>query len=369
MGTSAGAPIQFLSGLGESDRVRLVDLSPGQQVTATVLAVSADGHVRIGMFGARIAAFSHLLLEVGKSYRFEVAAIEPQIVLTAARPVRVPDFRSATSAGLLGAPPQQLAQPIMKLAQTLPPGVVVQPGVLEHLPRLVRALSTGVASADDLRSLHRSLGHDQEVRVLRLAGLGSNRASAEAAQLRRTLKATVLELLEPSAAQPAKAPASREMLMQLLSGLNQVESENAQRSEQSAPLYLPLPVIPGSALLDARLFLLPPPPEQDGAAEVAENDKEWSIILLLELSRLGAIRVDIKVRGVQVSVDFQVVEHESSLELRQSLGQLETELEESGLEVLGLGLRHATGSKLPVADLILPPPRASDPAARVDIHV
>lgn len=368
VGSSASAKVQTVAGMDPADAVRLVDLKPGQQVTATVLATSADGMVRIGMFGARINAFSHLALEVGKSYQFDVAAIEPQIILSAARPVRVPNFTSASSAGLLGVPSAQLTLPFLELSQTLAAVSESQATASKALRSLVEALSSGLASPEDLQTLHRSLGHDQEARVLRLGRISVEKAGAEVVQLRQTLKAMILALIEPSAAQ-ARKRMSHDLGAQLLAGLNQIEVENAQRSEQGAPLYVPLPIVPGSNLLDARLFFFPPPVGGDKGAGVDQTLREWSIVLLLEFTRLGAMRVDIKVRGDRVAVDFQLAEYGPSIELRDALSQLEVELEEVGLDVQGLSLRHATAPELPIADLILPPPRASDPAARVDLHV
>ena len=95
----------------------------------------------------------------------------------------------------------------------------------------------------------------------------------------------------------------------------------------------------------------------------------WTIVLLLDLSRLGALRVDIRVGRDALSADFQLIEFEPSLRLRAGLDELGEQLREAGFEGSKPSVMHVASAELAVADLMLPPIPSSDPAARVDLHV
>ena len=87
-------------------------------------------------------------------------------------------------------------------------------------------------------------------------------------------------------------------LRQLLSRL---DMDNAARADQGVPQWLPLPVTDEGFMRDARMFAW----NQDGES-AAENgagseSESFCVVLLLDLTRLGPIRVDVDVRGGQVA--------------------------------------------------------------------
>ncbi|MHC5064378.1 MAG: flagellar hook-length control protein FliK [Planctomycetota bacterium] len=350
--------------------MRLVRLEAGQKVLATVLSTEAGGQVSIGMFGARIPAVSHLQLEVGRTYEFKVAATEPQLVLSAAMPVKMPSLSVVGETGVLGVPANELGKMLLQL-QALPESVPTERSMfIAKTGEQIQALSSGQATAEDLRGLVESLGHDQEQRVLRLPGRGDKAVPGrEVQQLRETLKATILEWV--ASERGAEAPsANKKLAMDLLANFNRVEVDNARRSDQGGAIHIPLPLVPGSSVLDARLFAFPPSSSESEEGDASNPDsREWTIVLLLDLSRLGALRVDIRVGGEVLSADFQLLEFEPSLKLRAGIEELRGELAEAGFVVRDLLVRHNAGADLQVADLLSPPPTSSDPAAMVDLHV
>ncbi len=367
--SSESSRIRALTGPDVEAGMRLVRLEAGQKVLATVLSAEAGGQLTIGMFGARIPAVTHLQLDVGKTYEFKVAATDPQLVLSAALPLKVPGSAAALESGLLGAPAKELGAMLLQFSSLSEPELPAQDRVLRKITQQMQAFSAGQASADELRGLVDSLGHDQEQRVLRMPRLVEKRAQLEVRSLQETLKAVLLDMVSAES-RLGRGQASKELATALLADLSRVEVDNARRSEQGGPIHLPLPLAPGSHVLDARLFAFPPPEsEKEGESPAGSANREWTIVLLLDLSRLGALRVDLRVGGETLSAEFQLVEFEPSLKLRAGIEELREELQQAGLQVRELVVRHAAGAGLAVADLLLPPETWSDPATRVDLHV
>ena len=112
------------------------------------------------------------------------------------------------------------------------------------------------------------------------------------------------------------------------------------------------------------MFLLRP--DRDASRGGAEGSSSFTVVLLLDLTALGEVRVDIRLERGELAVDFQVVDLGASLALDAGLGSLRTELEATGLSVRSLLVRQA--ASLPVADLTSPP-IVSTGASLVDFHV
>lgn len=345
--------------------MRELPVAAGQNLQATVVAVSGTD-VWLGWRGAVFAARTDLALEPGRAYEFTVAATAPRIVLSRALPVPAPAVPAADlamgGAGLGGA--------LAALAEALG-AAGASPGADGRGPRAAPSWPFGEAvarwlagppAAADLAAIQRGLGHDLEARVLRLATAPP--ADGEGAALRETAKARALLLLAEPRDGPAPPPeAARSAARALVEGLNGVERENARRSELGAPLWLPLPAAPAAGLRDARMFLL------RGGAEEARGgtggaERPFTIVLLLELSRLGEVRVDLVLRGRGVQATVQAVSPAAVELLARSLGELRSALEEGGLSVDGLSVRRTPEPVLPIADLVLP----RDGTALVDVH-
>lgn len=360
--------------------MRLVDLVPGQRVQGTVVQVLADG-VMLGLLGSQVLAQTNLKLTPGNSYDFTVTAVEPQIVLTAARSSVLPTA-SGAQAGLLGPGGSQIAQLLTVLAQ-LPStrhqqqqggaadGAVDVPA--RHvLQQFLTRLATGSLEAGDLQQLHQRVGHDQEARVLRLHTATElsqqSQQHREVLVLQHTLKAEVLRFLEGGKANTVAVDVTA-AARNLAEGLSRVEADNAHRAEQGAPQWLPLPVGEGSFLRDARMFLFT---GTDGDAQqggsATGRRKNFVVVLLLELTRLGQVRVDVEVHGDAVGVTFQAVDRSTLHLVLGAKEELEQQLRDQGLQVRFVRIREAAGSDgaLPVADLLTPPTGGS--TTMVDVH-
>lgn len=346
-----------------TELVRLVDLVAGQRVQATVIEPPALGRVLVGLLGGVVEATTNLPLEVGRSYEFTVSATEPRIVLKAPSPSTLPSPDTAVAAGLLGPAASEIAA-LVHAVRAMVRTTTGQPAAgggdpQAALDAAVARLADGAADASDLQTIARRLGHDQEARVLRLP---AQPAARELTELRGTLKAQALLLLADAAT--AETEPARRAAAKLVAGLNHIEADNAARAEQGSPLWLPLPVSGGSFLRDARMFLVG---DDERRADATES-RPYRIVLLLDLTRLGPLRVDIEVRDARLSATFQVARESSLHRLRPAFAALRSELEAAGLEVRALDLRLAPAGQLPVGDL-LSPPRPAQSTSRVDVHV
>lgn len=140
--------------------------------------------------------------------------------------------------------------------------------------------------------------------------------------------------------------------------------ENVRRSESSVPRVVPLPIEPGGWLRDGRLFLLA---GEEKSASSRSGRGPFTVVLLLELSALGALRIDVELRDRSVHLRF-IAERSGTIDaVRAAESSLREGLDDDGLVVSGIAFRHAGPSGLPVADLVAPPVERD--AATVDVHV
>ncbi len=364
MAAQDGIPIQAgsatpLPGAGAS---RAPVLQVGQVLQATVTAVSGDGRVRLGLLGVMLDARSMVPLEAGRSYEFTVLALEPEVLLrpAAAAGTKAP-FHAGTLAQL-GPGAAELAQALHELVAVAARGPVrttgSPPAAAPDLPALATRPDLP-PRAEELVQFARQLGHDQEARVLRLP-LDAPRAEPEAALLRATWKALALAARDDA----AREPAMRRAAETLLQSLNGIELENAQRSEQRQPAWVPLPLPAGAELRDARLFF--EAVEQDGRRTGEAGPAAFRAVLLLELTRLGELRVDIEIDAERIQARFHAVEPSALPVLRDGFPALREQLERHGLTVGHLDLRLAANGQLPVADVRLRP--ADRQSGVVDLH-
>jgi hypothetical protein len=243
------------------------------------------------------------------------------------------------------------------------------------LRQFLTRLATGSLEARDLQRLQQRLGHDQEARVLRLdtapaKASEQSQQQQEVAQLRQTLKADVLRFLD-SARTNAVETSATAAARNLVEGFSRVEADNANRAEQGAPQWLPLPVGQDSFLRDARMFALATEADAEQERSAGGAQRDFVVVLLLDLTRLGQVRVDVEVRDSAVGITFRIVDPSTLHLVHGAKDELEQQLRDDGLSVRFIRMREASGAggALPVADLLSPPAGDShDSTTMVDIH-
>jgi hypothetical protein len=342
----------------------LPPLLPGSTIEATVLEAGL-GRARLSWQGVLFEAIADLPLQPGRTYDLLVTALQPQLTLSLGR--ALPDAAIVRNSGQLGSDAwlAPLAA-LLSLEAGERPDAPSQRPAPDLLPsgrhplefrHALAAWAAGKGTAADLATIHRLLGHDQEARVLRLPP-PSEVPSLEVADLSRTQKALALRILDEPAQPSSRARAARE----LVTGLGQIERDNAERRDQGAPLWLPLPAVPEQGLRDARMFLWPM--RGDGAGPDVEGEAAFHVVLLLDLTRLGELRVDVVQRGERIDATFTAIAPATVQRLFAALPELHAAMNQGGLQVGDLRVQPAPGDRLPVSDLVL---RRSDDAL-VDVH-
>lgn len=324
------------------EAVRVIALRAGQRIQATVAAIQGE-RVWFGFRGSIVEARTALPLVAGESYELVVAATEPHVRLVA-----VPPAAPAPSAAPVGVPWQDLLGDLLAGWRDGPGG---SGGAATRLRQMLADVTSAAPSGRALHAFARALGHDHEAAVLRLRELPAEVAAARAAELRENGKA--LALL--AAGDADTSPRRREQAGELAAALTAIERDNAQRRDAGAPLWLPLPAAPRAGLLDARLFLREEAADERDARRARGEPEPFTIVVLLELSRLGGLRVDLTLRERRLDAVFTVAQQDAIARLQPALAGLRERLCEVGLEIDFLQLRPAPGGALPVHDLRLPP--------------
>jgi hypothetical protein len=339
--------------------VRPLPVAVGQFLQATVVAQSGSD-VWLGWRGGVFTARAASPLEAGRTYEFVVVATSPQIELA-------PAPKSTPTPPADAAPLPPGGRDLLALLQSFAANTAPSTADRERASALpaplaaaLRKWASGRPTAAALSAFDRELGHEHEARVLRLLALPLHERPEAALALRQVAKAAALREVEAAAAAARPAP---EASLALTLGLGQIERDNAVRSERGAPLWLPLPACPDAGLRDARMFFVA---ERDaGGDRTGPGDVPFTIVLLLDLTRLGELRVDVLLRDDTVDVTFLTLRSDAVPALHAGLDDLRKQLQDAGLSVRRLDVRQAARPALPIADLVLPP---TDGTALVDLH-
>lgn len=338
IGTGAGAS----AAAGSEVAVRVVPVVPGQSLQATVVALQ-DGLAWLGYRGSLFAARVDAPLQAGSSYDFTVVRTSPVVELA---------LRTAAAAPLPEALPGPSTDRLRSLLQAVANGprerAADGASAAPAFAVALRELARGAMSGPLLRDLVRGLGHDLEARVLRRLGSSAPSAEAAAAELRTTQKAMALGALADAATERVAGPEHA-----LVAYLGAVERDNATRAELGLPTWMPLPNCPAVGLDDARWFLVQDEGGADGGAEA--DEPSWTIVLLLEFSRLGAVRVDVSLRETEVDVVVTAAEASTAHRLLDTVESLRADLTQGGLGTRSIRVQRSPAKRLPQSDLVVPP--------------
>ncbi len=335
--------------------VRSLPVEVGQRLQATVVEAQA-GNILLGWRGGVFAARSAQTLQVGQTYEFQVTKARPAVLLEATL-----QLGSRAARDLVGT---LNGEQLVGLLEGLVRGSARAAGS-QRAPSVIDFAGRGVPTATELEAFVRSLGLDQEARVLQLPQQPATALPGLIRALRQSVKASALQILQQPEPAADWSPSVRGAARQLVEGLNQVERDNARRADHGAPLWLPLPAAPQHGLLDARMFLAWQQGGQEGPATALDGARPFSIVLLLDLLQLGPIRVDVGVTDRRVDVQIQACRPATVETLLQGREELQAALAGGGLEPGSVRVSRTPEDTLPVSDLVLPP---VDGTSLVDLH-
>ena len=272
------------------EAIRAGSLRPGSVVTVRVVA--ADGpDVLLALGGRRIPARALMPLAVGAELLARVEAGEQGLVLRLLGPVL---DGAGEDTGLLAAlrrvmgEKRPLGSLLGDLAASLRGGRGA--GVASSAPaaRLLQQLAGHVlqpgAGGAELLALLARAGTGYEATLLAAALRGAGKA--DLSRIEADLKAQLLRALSELPDGPA-----RDAVRRSLAGLEAEQLLNVARRESGEPLHWALPYAGPDGWATAHLFV-----QEDGGERGADGEQDGPgtrLILGVELSRLGPVRVDI----------------------------------------------------------------------------
>ena len=320
----------------------LVDLQfqVGQKVSATVLEILGPGRVLVGLRGIKVEAKTHLPLQEGKTYAFVVKEAGERILLG---PPAKGALSPSREAGVL-------ARLLAKAGGRGFPSAFRALLGLAREGRLPRALAEGVENLarpvlrpEQVEALLRDLGLHHEGRLARALREGR----PPPPDLARDLKALLLEALGGEAEGKQGGEEVRRAVKAALEVLEGLQAENLHRLRAGGGERIPLPLVPGMGSGELHLF---PPIRGEGEEEGEERkegrpggERPFRVVFLLELERLGPLRVDAEVRNRGVRALFRVGWDRAEERVRRALPGLREALARGGLEPLSLEVRRAEG--------------------------
>lgn len=316
-------------------------LRPGQIVRVSVLELFEPGEALLGLMGLQVRVKTTLQLQPGTELSLRVVPDGARILLrpldSASHVVGGDPFRGILVKGPLAR--------LLAGALTHPPfREVPRVAPLEPHPE-----STSPA-ATEFRAFHQLLGVGFERRILALPRLSAEQRSKEVLSLRESLRSIGGEI--PGEPGPASGEPLRAPLLKLADEAAGWRGEQVSRAEHGMPFVYPLSLAEHSWLADGRLFLIHDEPRH---AEGSRQQRAFTLVLLLDLTSLGSLRVDAAVSGSELSIEFTCTRESSAVKIREHARELEEAMQAAGLRLVSTNVRLRKDGSVPVLDLLPPP--------------
>ncbi len=320
-----------------------MDFQVGQRVSATVLELLEGGKVLLGLRGIKVEAKTHLPLQEGKTYAFIVKEAGERILLGAAGREGA---RPASGAGILARLLSKGGTAGFRAAFR----ALIRMAGAGRLPRTLAEAVERMAEWPDtpgkVEALFKGLGLRHEARLLAAVRKGVDPPP----ELRSDLKALLLGV-RSGAAGPAGREEVEGAVRAALEGLESLQAENIHRLHMGGGEMIPLPLVPGVKAGEIHLF--PPVSGEKDEEEKAGKGKggekrgrPFRVVFLLDLERLGALRVDAEILDRSLRVLFRVRAGATADLLERNLPGLREGLAAAGLEPLSLEVRLAGGEEV-----------------------
>jgi hypothetical protein len=332
---SGGAPIEL------ADLLR-----DGRVLAGEVLQSLADGSVVIGIGRHKVPADTHLRLDPGQHFLFQVAAAGEQVVLRVLGPGGGEDGDFWRFLRQVIGEDRPLGELLHELA-TRVRAELERPGhALDALSRLLASLehaATLPQGGADLGSLLLRSGQGYEAALLAAAVRGVSPELLD--ELGRHLKGELLRALADLPDGPLKEAVAR-----ALAGIEAEQLLNLARAHSGEAQVLSLPLPDADGWTTARLCIPARRERRQGAAE-EEEDAPQRLVLGVSFSRTGPLRVDLIATREALAVRILAQRPELVERLRADSAGLAVQLGRGGRTVrlsVGAGTAEevAVGSRL-----------------------
>ena len=345
-------------------------LEPGQLLRASVLETISANEVRLGLLGFELIAKTQAPLQAGTELTLLVDRSGSTVLLRPLDAQLLLQGNPDSGVASLGALPAALE----KLRGLLPRADVQRLLPQLRIPAALQSRFAGEAplDAEGMRSFHDWLGRGFERKLAAWVREGAP-AGADRTELLASLRSMPdsLPIDAKGSEQPPVDPQVREALTSLAKSSDAWRGEQAQRAESGAPLVFPLPVMEGSFLREGRMFLLREVADNggddtEGGEGGGGESRPFTLVFLLELESMGALRVDAQMSGRDVVLGFVCALEQAALRIHRDLSELGKEFEKKQLRLVRSSVRVQRDGTLPVLDLLPPPPPGS---SRLDLQL
>ena len=337
----------------------------GQILRATLVRADTPDSAALRIAGRLVRAWGRDLppLQAGESLRLRVEALGRTPLLRVLAPESVSESTPGITAALRTSLPRAgEMEPLLTHLATMvregpfgSPGAVALPGLARALLAVLRT-PADLARAEGLRGALRDSGIFLEARLL--AGAGE-------AALAGDLKGALWRLLAALKDAGAKASHRGDGELTPTTGSDS-DSLHAEVEGALARLQLhQLAALPRAQAPAQWIFTLPVGGNapayvlelqirgEDERGAAPDAPRAWSVLLHLDLPRLGAVQARIDLQGEQVAATLWAECEATIAAVRRHLPHLEAELRGAGLRVERLGCHRGPGPRP-----ALPPPAA-----------
>jgi hypothetical protein len=171
-----------------------------------------------------------------------------------------------------------------------------------------------------------------------------------------------LSIILQTTASPQRLLALAGGAEEALRGLESVQVANSLAAETETSYLLPLSFLPGGGLVSGQVLYHRPPFKGSGQ----EGTQPLRMVFLLDLSRLGEVRVDVSLADKELMLNIYLTKTGAEKWAAGRLSGLKKTLDSMGYQVRRMGVRSLI--QAPPVDELTPRPRPQDGAGMIDLR-
>ncbi len=204
-------------------------------------------------------------------------------------------------------------------------------------------------SSEGIKSLITASGLSWESKLLGLINQGGISSDILDAMIDGDLKGAISKALMQM---QDDAP----VLKSLMTALDNLQLLNFQGSDQPRAFFLPLPLQFDSGAMAVAQILIRFPREDASASPESNKEKQYSVVMQIELSSLGAIRVELVLTGKKIQGRFMVDRQNTLEQIEHHIASFFDMLQNRGytLGYIGCQLVETGETRQNLVDEILP---------------
>ncbi len=318
-----------------------LDLKVGDVVEGRVLKQTDPGTVLLLIQGKKIRAHTQMSLKTGMRLSLKLSSDigMPTLKIIDAhspggRAVNLGAIRAAIDDNVWARVYESLDDPVLSSKDLLSPKDRTD---IKSLMKHVSQMMLDRPGGNGLKALVEASGLTWENKLARMVSgiaMGSDTVDAMA---QGDIKGLISKILMNTAAPDP-------ILKPLIEALDNIQLLNIPGSDQIRSVFLPLPLEFDEGVMGLAQILLKFPRE-DGAGspemEKEKQDRQYSVVMLLEMSSLGAIRAELILTGTKIQGRFVVDSKATAESIEANLSSFSSMLVHRGFTIGYMGCQVA----------------------------